>query len=368
MDERRASGGASTSHDLVRLDVGAEADDELGVAVEQLLVHSIRRYSVAGVDKPTSSRTRRSSSGSGFGTSSGSSRERHHTRRRRRRRRDYRGPGCAIPDLQRHEDGRCCRCASSRARWRGRARLGAEASRPHERRARLRLAAWVPRGGAGATGIRMGRRRVPRPCGRGGAAVRAREGLGVLEHGLPAAAAAPRRARRARAIPAADSASRPRRSPSGSATSASPFPRRAHCCWTASTTSAAFTTRAGSGHRTLVARAGDLVGFWRDLPAEMLDPRTFVPVGADAPGFVRPSYGLGVMADPGQPARGDRGPRRRWPRLCDGRLRSPGGRRRRDRLRGRRALPGAAGRARVTRGCTPPEVALAAPPFIRRGS
>jgi D-alanyl-D-alanine carboxypeptidase len=55
------------------------------------------------------------------------------------------------------------------------------------------------------------------------------------------------------------------------------------------------------GHRTLVARAGDLVGFWRELPAEMLDPRTFVPVGADAPGFVRPSYGLGVMADPEHP-------------------------------------------------------------------
>ena len=55
------------------------------------------------------------------------------------------------------------------------------------------------------------------------------------------------------------------------------------------------------GHRTLVARAEDLVGFWRDLPAEMLDPRTFVPIGAHAPGFVRPSYGLGVMADPGHP-------------------------------------------------------------------
>lgn len=55
------------------------------------------------------------------------------------------------------------------------------------------------------------------------------------------------------------------------------------------------------GHRTLVARAGDLVGFWRDLPAEMLDPRTFVAIGSDAPGFVRPSYGLGVMADPENP-------------------------------------------------------------------
>jgi D-alanyl-D-alanine carboxypeptidase len=55
------------------------------------------------------------------------------------------------------------------------------------------------------------------------------------------------------------------------------------------------------GHRTLVARAEDLVGFWRNLPAETLDPRTFVPIGFDAPGFARPSYGLGVMADPEHP-------------------------------------------------------------------
>jgi D-alanyl-D-alanine carboxypeptidase len=55
------------------------------------------------------------------------------------------------------------------------------------------------------------------------------------------------------------------------------------------------------GHRTLVAQAGRLVEFWRNLPPEMLDPRTFVPVGFDALGFVRPSYGLGVMADPENP-------------------------------------------------------------------
>ena len=55
------------------------------------------------------------------------------------------------------------------------------------------------------------------------------------------------------------------------------------------------------GHRTLVARAEDIVGFWRNLPAEMLDPQMFVPIGAEAPGFVRPSYGLGVMADPESP-------------------------------------------------------------------
>ena len=55
------------------------------------------------------------------------------------------------------------------------------------------------------------------------------------------------------------------------------------------------------GHRTLVASAEDIVAFWRELPREMLDPRTFVSIGADAPGFVRPSYGLGVMVDPEHP-------------------------------------------------------------------
>jgi D-alanyl-D-alanine carboxypeptidase len=55
------------------------------------------------------------------------------------------------------------------------------------------------------------------------------------------------------------------------------------------------------GHRTLLARAEDLAGFWRDLPAEMLDPQTFVPIGSEAPGFVDPCYGLGVMADPESP-------------------------------------------------------------------
>lgn len=55
------------------------------------------------------------------------------------------------------------------------------------------------------------------------------------------------------------------------------------------------------GHRTLVARAEDLVAFWRELPSEMLDRRTFVPIGFDTPGFVQPSYGLGVMADPEHP-------------------------------------------------------------------
>ena len=33
----------------------------------------------------------------------------------------------------------------------------------------------------------------------------------------------------------------------------------------------------------------------------MLDPRTFVPIGSEAQGFVRPCYGLGMMADPDSP-------------------------------------------------------------------
>ncbi len=55
------------------------------------------------------------------------------------------------------------------------------------------------------------------------------------------------------------------------------------------------------GHRTLIATATDLLRFWRSLPAEMLDSRSFVSIGAEAPGFVDARYGLGVMADPGSP-------------------------------------------------------------------
>jgi hypothetical protein len=39
VDERRGLGRRLDGNDLVRLDVGPEADDELGVAVEQRLVH-----------------------------------------------------------------------------------------------------------------------------------------------------------------------------------------------------------------------------------------------------------------------------------------------------------------------------------------
>ena len=53
------------------------------------------------------------------------------------------------------------------------------------------------------------------------------------------------------------------------------------------------------GHRALIATATDLATFWRALPPAMLDPATFVSIGRGAPGFVDPSYGLGVMADPG---------------------------------------------------------------------
>jgi D-alanyl-D-alanine carboxypeptidase len=55
------------------------------------------------------------------------------------------------------------------------------------------------------------------------------------------------------------------------------------------------------GHRALIATALDLLPFWQSLPPEMLDPRTFVPIGRAAPGFDDPRYGLGVMADPGSP-------------------------------------------------------------------
>ncbi len=53
------------------------------------------------------------------------------------------------------------------------------------------------------------------------------------------------------------------------------------------------------GHRTLIASAADLLPFWRALPRELLDPSTFVSIGASAPGFTDPRYGLGVMTDPG---------------------------------------------------------------------
>ena len=69
------------------------------------------------------------------------------------------------------------------------------------------------------------------------------------------------------------------------------------------------------GHRALVATAGDLLGFWQSLPRGMLDPATFVPIGREAPGFVRPSYGLGVMADPGSPLGTVVGSRRRRSRV-----------------------------------------------------
>jgi D-alanyl-D-alanine carboxypeptidase len=55
------------------------------------------------------------------------------------------------------------------------------------------------------------------------------------------------------------------------------------------------------GHRTAVTTARDLHGFWSTPPAQFLDPATLVPIGRDAPGFVRACYGLGVMADPGNP-------------------------------------------------------------------
>jgi D-alanyl-D-alanine carboxypeptidase len=66
---------------------------------------------------------------------------------------------------------------------------------------------------------------------------------------------------------------------------------RYHPCWV--------------GHRTLASTASDQRRFWSALAAgELCDLAILtdsVEIGFDAPGFVRPSYGLGVMTDPGRP-------------------------------------------------------------------
>ena len=49
-DERRSFGRRLHGHDLVGLDVGPEPDDQLGIAVEQVLVHRSGRYSVGSVE------------------------------------------------------------------------------------------------------------------------------------------------------------------------------------------------------------------------------------------------------------------------------------------------------------------------------
>jgi len=59
------------------------------------------------------------------------------------------------------------------------------------------------------------------------------------------------------------------------------------------------------GHRTLASTPADQRRFWTALAAgELCDLGRLteaVPIGFDAPGFVRPSYGLGLMTDPGRP-------------------------------------------------------------------
>jgi D-alanyl-D-alanine carboxypeptidase len=59
------------------------------------------------------------------------------------------------------------------------------------------------------------------------------------------------------------------------------------------------------GHRTLVSTANDQLRFWLALAAGELVPldelTAFTSIGAEAPGFVRPGYGLGVMSDPDHP-------------------------------------------------------------------
>ena len=58
------------------------------------------------------------------------------------------------------------------------------------------------------------------------------------------------------------------------------------------------------GHRTLASTVADQRRFWTALAAgELCDLAVLtdsVEVGFAAPGFVRPSYGLGVMTDPGR--------------------------------------------------------------------
>ena len=61
------------------------------------------------------------------------------------------------------------------------------------------------------------------------------------------------------------------------------------------------------GHRTAISTEGDLRRFWTALAGGRLlgdsfdDLLAMVDVGVDAYGFVRPSYGLGVMGDPEWP-------------------------------------------------------------------
>ena len=59
------------------------------------------------------------------------------------------------------------------------------------------------------------------------------------------------------------------------------------------------------GHRTLASTVADQRRFWTALAGgELCDLSQLteaVEIGFDAPGFVRPSYGLGVMTDPGRP-------------------------------------------------------------------
>jgi D-alanyl-D-alanine carboxypeptidase len=58
------------------------------------------------------------------------------------------------------------------------------------------------------------------------------------------------------------------------------------------------------GHRTLASTAADQRRFWTALArGELCDLAVLtegVEIGFDAPGFSRPSYGLGVMTDPGR--------------------------------------------------------------------
>ncbi len=55
------------------------------------------------------------------------------------------------------------------------------------------------------------------------------------------------------------------------------------------------------GHRAMVTSARELHRFWSAPPPAFTDPANLVPARGGGGFFVRPSYGLGVMADPGSP-------------------------------------------------------------------
>ena len=155
------------------------------------------------------------------------------------------------------------------------------------------------------------RRGAARPVARRRPRLRAGRGLGVLEHGLPARAADRRHhgGRMDFAGALERELLRPAR-PLGHVARARA--RRPRCRWfpagaTRSAmdagTSVAATTRAGSDTARSSRRVPTNAASGARSPAgELCDLARLtesVEIGFDAPGFVRPSYGIGLMTDPG---------------------------------------------------------------------